>query len=92
MVMRSNNLALLHRDRGYRFGEGGSSLLHQVRIAVNNSGLTSVAISGIVLDWSGETVDRRTIDKIMSGATQLPRLRTVELIMGALGYRLSYTK
>jgi hypothetical protein len=87
--MKTNNLAYLHRDRGYRFNEPGS-LLYQVRIVINDAGLSSRAIAARVLNETGETMNPRTIDRLMNGETQKPLLRTVELIMDALGKRMTW--
>jgi hypothetical protein len=87
--MKTNNLAYLHRDRGYRFNEPGS-LLYQVRIVINNAGLSSRAIAERVYDKTGEPMKPRTIDRLMNGETQKPLFRTVELIMAALGKRMTW--
>jgi hypothetical protein len=91
MTMKSNNLALLHRDRGYRFGEPGS-LLYRARIAVNDAGLSSRVIADRIHRETGEVVKPRTIDNLMNGRTRTPHLRTVEFVMVALGYRLQWRR
>lgn len=89
--MRANNLVYLHRDRGYRFNEP-DSLLYHVRIAINDASMSSNALSECVHRETGETVMSTTIDNLMNGRTQKPHLRTVRLIMLALGYHLCWRR
>jgi hypothetical protein len=82
--MKTNNLAYLHRDRGYRFNEPGS-LLYQVRIVINDAGLSSRAIAARVLNETGETMKPRTIDRLMNGETQKPSAPDGRADYGSLG-------
>lgn len=89
--MPVTNLAYLYRDSGYRFDEP-TSLLYQVRIAINDAQLSSHAIRERIYDATHEYLDPKTIDNLMNGKTQRPQLRTVELIMLGLGHRLVFMK
>lgn len=91
--MDSPNKDNLHRDRGYRFGQGNpTNLLYQTRIAVNNANLWSWQIQDLIIKEAGEYVAIRTIDNLMDGTTIKPHLRTVELIMYSLGYNLQFVQ
>jgi hypothetical protein len=91
MDNKPHNLIQLDRDKGYRFSEPGS-LLYQARIAINRSDLSSKDVAGLVVKHTGRYMDHRTIDKLMNGQTTLPRLQTVEHIMHALGYHISWSR
>ncbi len=74
---------------GYRFTDlPETSLLYQVRIAINNSGKSSWDIT----TQCSEYICERTVANLMNGITKRPQLRTVQLIMAALGYRLTWTQ
>lgn len=90
--MQTNQRTLRDRDRGYRWLQSEHSLLHQVRIAINDSNLSTQAIWKRTYDATGETLDEKTINNLMNGKTKKPQLRTVELIMRGLGYHLHWIR
>lgn len=84
-----NNLNNLNNVSGYRFTDlPERSLLYQVRIAINNSGLDSWSIA----NRCNEYITERAIANLMNGKTKSPHLRTVRLVMKALGYELIWRK
>ncbi len=91
MPSKPNNIVSL--PSGYRFSdEPETSLLYQVRIAINNSNLPYVEIQRLIFQSSGRWMAEQTIANLMNGKTKSPHLRTVSLIMRALGYRLTWQK
>jgi hypothetical protein len=84
-----NNITNLNRTSGYRFSDlRETSLLYQVRIALNTSNLSSWDIC----TQCDEYICEKTVANLMNGITKRPQLRTVQLIMRALGYRLTWTQ
>ncbi len=91
--LRPNNLKLLSRDQGYRFGdEPDWTQLYRVRTAINQANLFTFQIQNLVFEQTGKNIAARTIDNLMNGKTKSPQLRTVSLIMTALGYKMEWTR
>jgi hypothetical protein len=85
--MMANNLAYLHQ----RFADPPSPL-YEVRVAINQADVFTDELQALIRQTSGEYIAKRTIDNLMSGRLVRPLMRTVTLIMRALGWRLSWKR
>lgn len=77
---RTNNLAHINRDRGYRFVDR-DPVMQQVTDAITTSGRSLAWIS----QRSG--VSEGTLQNWMNGTTRRPQHLTVTFVMQALGFR-----
>lgn len=86
--MRPNNLAYLHRDRGYRWSGDVDADLDFIRQIIFKSGKSIGEILDDVYDASQGRViiAHSTIAKWLDGTTRRPRNWTLHWVALALGY------
>ena len=88
---RPNNLAFLHRDRGYRFIDR-DPVLEEICTIITQSGKTPHEISELTAQSGGAKVAPQTIYKWLNGDTKKPQNFTVTWVGYVLGWKRGWAK
>ena len=91
--MRSNNLAYIHRDRGYRFADRDGDLGFITNL-ITKSGLTTYQIvqNCARLSHGVYRPSPQTLDNWLSGKTKKPSNFVLTWVAAALGYERQWRK
>jgi hypothetical protein len=92
-MRRTNNLAFLNRDRGYRFTDR-DPVLEEICNIITQSGKSAYEISELTASESHNTnkISANTISNWLNGKTKKPQNYTVTWVGYVLGYRRGWTK